>query len=129
MRQYKLLVPILMAVLVLACGKKTTEPETHTDEIHAEFSYTPNPATVNTPVELKFEVEHDGEHTNVAMASCELEKEGSGNHVEVTLKAEEGETGHYVGTHTFTSAGSYEVHFGFMFQEANQEEKFSIVVQ
>lgn len=124
---YTISVVLLSFALVVSCGKKSTEPETH--DLKVEFSYTPNPATLNTEIALKFEVEEDGEHVNVSMFKCEIEKEGLGNHQEMALHAEEGETGHYEGKWTFTSTGEFEIHFEFMHDNEMEERKFSLVVQ
>lgn len=124
----RLVVIFLSIILITACGKKkTVEPETH--DLQVEFSYAPNPATVNTEIALKFEVEDDGTHVNVTMLTCEIEKEGSGNHQEMTVHAHGEEAGHYEGHWTFTSTGEHEIHFGFMHGDDMEERKFSITVQ
>ncbi len=124
----RIMVIFLSIMLITACGKKkTVEPETH--DLKVEFSYAPNPATANIEIELKFEVEDDGTHVNVTMVTCEVEKEGSGNHQEATIHAHDTETGHYEGHWTFTATGEHEIHFGFMHGDDMEERKFSIMVQ
>jgi hypothetical protein len=119
---------ILMATvpLFVACEEKSTQPEEHILEV--QFSYTPDPATANTAIEFLFEVEENGVHTAVTMFSCEVEKEGTGNHLEVMLEEEHGEAGHYGGLHTFSEAATYEVHFEFMHDNEMEQRIFEITV-
>jgi hypothetical protein len=97
--------------------------------IEGGITTTPDPVPVNTPTALLFEIEENGEHVDVTMFSCEIEKEGSGNHEEMELHASDHDAGHYEGTWTFAEAGTYEVHFGFMHDEEMQEKKFTVTVQ
>jgi hypothetical protein len=63
------------------------------------------------------------------MFSCEVEKAGTGNHEDMTLSADLGEVGHYIGTRTFTEAGTYELHFNFMHDDEMEERAFEVEVQ
>lgn len=98
-------------------------------ELEVMMTYTPNPATVNTPIEITFEVEEGGEHKAVEEVGCEIEKEGTGNHVEIEIHADHSEVGHYHGEYTFTEAGEYEVHFNFRHDSEPNEKEFTITVQ
>lgn len=111
-----------------ACGKKnTTEPD-HAHGVEVMMSYTPNPATANTAIAFLFETEENGTHVAVSGIDVEVEKEGTGVHVEIVVTPEAGETGHYVGTHTFSEAGNYELHFKGTHDGEAFEHKFTIVV-
>ena len=116
------------AFLLLACGDTTTNPDDH-GVLEVTMENTPNPATVNTEITFTFEVEEGGEHTAVTMFSCEVEKAGTGNHEEMALTAAPNEVGHYVGTRTFTEAGTYELHFNFMHDNEMEERAFEVEVQ
>jgi hypothetical protein len=116
-------------VLSVSCDKKATQPEEHGHELEVTLNTTPDPATVNTQIDFLFEVEENGEHVDVTMYSCEIEKEGSGNHMEMEMHASDHDAGHYEGSWTFTEAGTYEVHFGFMHDEEMQEKQFTVDVQ
>ncbi|MEE9168559.1 MAG: FixH family protein [bacterium] len=132
-RKYSTLVLVgiisAFVLLVSACGEKnTTEPE-HGHTLVVEMSYTPNPATANTAIHFLFETEDDGEHVAVTGIDVEVEKEGTGNHVEIEVTPEAGEVGHYEGEYTFTEAGNYELHFNGMHDNEPFEKEFSITVQ
>ena len=128
---HRLFVVILVTTslaLFIACDEKSTEPEHDENELVVTMEHTPDPATSNTEIMFIFEVEDHGEHVDVTEYSCEIELEGSGNHLPMTLTPEAGETGHYVGNFTFTEAGTYEIHFEFMHEEEINEEKFNVQV-
>jgi hypothetical protein len=126
-----ILIPILIfsVMLLSSCDKKSTEPEHEEHAAEVELTITPDPATVNTVINFKFEVEENGEHVDVTMVKCEIEKAGTGNHQEMTLTPEQGETGHYTGTWTFAEAATYEIHFEFMHDGEMSERKFDLTVQ
>lgn len=92
-----------------------TGDDQHHDEYAVEFSYTPDPATVNTEISFTFKVEDEhGEHVEGLMQTeCDFEMEGI-DPVEIELTEDSSDHGHYMGTATFTMAGEYEVHFHYM---------------
>lgn len=121
---------VALTFLLSNCSdKNTTEPTDEHGELEVTMSYSPNPATVNTPIEITFEVEEGGEHKAVEEFECEIEKEGTGHHMEMPLHSDEHETGHYHGEYTFAEAGHYEVHFKFKHDGKANEKKFEIEVQ
>lgn len=117
-RIYAAVMALSLAALVVSCEDSSMG---HGHMLHVEFSYTPTHTVVNTPISLLFEVEEDGNHASVDTPACEIHSVG-----EVTMT--EVETGHYSGSHTFTQAGTYDVHFSFSFEGAAHEEKFTITV-
>ena len=117
---------IIMAFSLLLMGFMTSCEEGSTDPDHGhmaeiDFSYSPTPAVTGIEISLLFEAEEDGVHASLAGAACEIHSLG-----EVTLT--EGETGHYHGAHTFTQAGTYDVHFSYSHEGMTMEEQFSITV-
>ncbi len=101
--------------LFTGCEDNNAADDDHHDEFTLEFSYTPDPATVNTEISFTFKVEDDhGEHVEgLVHTECEFEMTGM-NPVEIELTEDSAEHGHYIGTATFTMAGEYEVHFEYM---------------
>ena len=124
-----ILILIFSVTLLSSCDKKSTEPEHEEHAAEVELTITPDPATVNTVINFKFEVEENGVHVDVTMVKCEIEKAGTGNHQEMQLTPEQGETGHYMGTWTFTEAGAHEIHFEFMHDGEMLEKQFTLTVQ
>lgn len=119
---------ITLALFVVGCGdKNATENDNHTIEV--TMTYTPNPATVNTAISFLFEVEDDGEHMSGLAPHVEIIKEGTTDHEEMTTSEDTEEAGHYRGTHTFTEAGAYDIHFEFMHDGDESDEEFSLTVQ
>ena len=117
-RSSMLIVPIV--ALLVSCSENATAHDDH-HMVQIDFSYTPTSAVVNIPITLLFEVESEGEHVGVENPACEIHTLGN-----VTLT--EGETGHYSGVHTFTQAGTYEVHFSYTLDGMVMEDEFSITV-
>lgn len=117
-----LMVSVVLLTFFYSCDKKTTEPEEH--ELEITLKYTPNPATVGTPITFIFEVEENGEHKAVTMYSCEVHMEGS----EFEMELEEEEAGHYKGVHTFTEAGTYEMHFEYMHDDKMDGKEFEVTI-
>ncbi|MCH8012672.1 MAG: FixH family protein [Candidatus Marinimicrobia bacterium] len=118
---------IALALLVVGCGEKSTDSDEHAIEV--TMTYTPTSATVNTPINFLFEVEDEGEHLGGLSPHVEIEKEGATDHVEMTVSEDTDDPGHYRGTHTFTEAGSYDIHFEFMHDGDDVDEEFQITVQ
>lgn len=118
-----LIVTALFSVIFLACDDKKDD---HVVEVTLQL--TPDPPTVNTPITFLFEVEENGEHVDVTMFECEIEKAGSGNHQMMGLQAMGGEMGHYTGTWTFTETGNHEAHFSFMHDGEMEERTFDFTV-
>ena len=112
------LMAIALASFLTSCEQSATD---HGHMLHVEFSYAPSPATVNTPIDLLFEADEDGTHMSLENVACEIHGIGS-----VALAEEE--VGHYVGTHTFATAGTYDVHFSYTHEGDPFEEEFSITV-
>lgn len=123
-----IVVMVLLTLSLSSCSDNPAAAEEH-GELEITMSYSPDPATVNTPIEITFEVEEGGEHKAVEEFECEIEKEGTGHHMEMELHADEHETGHYHGEYTFAEAGHYEVHFKFKHDGEANEKKFEIEVQ
>jgi hypothetical protein len=124
-----ILILSISIVVLISCDKKATTPEELGHETEVTLAISPDPATVNTLINFLFEVEEGGEHVDVTMFTCEIEKEGSGNHMEMELHPSDHDAGHYEGSWTFTEMGTYEVHFGFMHDEEMHEEPFTVTVQ
>jgi hypothetical protein len=124
----------LAGLLSTACEKKTEE---HTEVVTIEFSFSPDPAVVNTVIQLKFEPtiasaddhgdDHGGEPIEISMVSCEIEAEGSGSHESMMLNADD-DHGHYEGEWTFTDPGKYEIHFEYMYAGEMHSQVFSLDV-
>ena len=122
----------LMLVVSISCEKKTDEMDTLID---IEMSYSPNPAVVDSVITFTFEaVEaeaehgHGGEeehHFELSMVTCEVH--GGTLEEEIVLTHHEAE-GHYEGEWTFTEAGTYELHFGYMYESEMFEKEFSLQV-
>ena len=111
---------LLLMGFITSCEESSTNPDDgHMAEI--AFSYSPTPAVTGVEITLLFEAEEHGTHVSVGDPACEIHSLG-----EVSLT--EGETGHYQGAHTFTQAGTYDVHFSFMQEGMMMEEEFSITV-
>ena len=116
-----------------SCDEKTTEEPSAVD---IEFSYTPNPATVNTAISFDFEAveagaahgDHgDDHHFELSMVTCEVGSHDGGTHQEMTITHNEVEE-HYEGTWTFNETGTYELHFGYMYENEMFEKEFEVVV-
>ncbi|MBU2507032.1 MAG: FixH family protein [Bacteroidetes bacterium] len=123
-----LLVIVALTFLSVNCSDNPSSTDKQ-GELEVTMTYSPNPAVVNTPIEITFEVEEGGEHKAVEEFESEIEKEGTGNHVKMEMNAVENEAGHYRGEYTFTGAGHYEVHFKFMYDMLQNEKTFEIEVQ
>lgn len=119
------IISFLLVGLLVSCAKKSTEAQAH--ELDVSFSHSPNPAVVGTPVTLLFEVEEEGEHVSVESPGCEVHAAGGEHEGDVELTEEE--DGHYSGTHTFSAAGDYEVHFSFSHDGELEEHEFELMVQ
>lgn len=115
-------------IVITSCDEKAMQPEEN-HETEVTLTISPDPATVNTLINFLFEVEENGVHVDVTMYSCEVEKEGSSNHMEMEMNPSDHDAGHYEGSWTFTETGPHEVHFEFMHDEEMHEELFTIVVQ
>lgn len=125
---------LMMTVLIVtvSCDKRTDE---HAEEIDIEFSYLPNPAIVGTAIEFNFEphlVDESHETTEeheieISMVTCETGLINGSGHSEMMVEKEAGH-GAYEGTITFAEAGSYEVHFSYMYDEEMHEKEFSLEV-
>ncbi len=127
------IVLIVLMIVSQACDKKENEEQAVVD---IEFSYTPNPATVNTAISFDFEAveagaahgDHgDDHHFELSMVTCEVGSHDGGTHQEMTITHNEVED-HYEGTWTFIEAGTYEIHFGYMYENEMFEKEFEIVV-
>lgn len=103
------------AFLFTGCEDKKDADDDHNDEFTIEFSYEPNPATVDIEISFTFKIEDEhGEHVEGLMhTECEFEMTGMDS-VEIELTEDPTDHGHYLGTATFTMAGEYEVHFEYM---------------
>lgn len=129
-----LLAFVCLSMVFTSCDKKDDIEEPVILVVTLEQSI--DPILVNTPVtfELKIEVfddGHDDGHDDVhdleiSMVSCEIHFEADGTEAELTLT--EHEPGHFEGTHTFTTAGTYELHFSYMHESEMQEKEFSVEV-
>lgn len=103
------------AFIFTSCEDKKDEDNDHNSEYTVEYSYTPDPATVDTEISFTFKVEDEhSEHVEGLMhTECEFEMSGM-DPVEIELTEDSSDHGHYLGTATFTMAGDYEVHFRYM---------------
>lgn len=135
MKTKNLLFVGLLAYLVLivstSCEKKTDETNSLID---IEMSYSPNPAVVDSVITLTFEAVEagaahddsgDDHHFELSMVSCEVH--GGTSEEEITLTHHEAE-GHYEGEWTFTEVGTYELHFGYMYENEMFEKEFEVMI-
>jgi len=106
---------LITAFIFTSCEDNKDADGDHHDEYTFEFSYAPDPATVDTEISFTFKVEDEhSEHVEGLMQTeCEFEMSGM-DPVEIELTEDSSDHGHYLGTATFTMAGDYEVHFHYM---------------
>ncbi len=115
MKTHKIISLLVIVLMLISCNTSINQPHNHSMNNTIEFSYTPDPATVNTEISFTFKVEdEDGEHIEGLMQTeCDFEMEGI-EPVEIELTEDSSDHGHYLGTAIFTVAGEYEVHFHYM---------------
>jgi len=130
------LIICLFVFISTSCEMKTDE---HVEAIDIEFSYSPDPALVDSVIHFEFEPvlaasgddHHDGTdddtHIEISMVTCEVEMAGHGEHQEMMIEKEDGHD-HYESERTFTEAGTYELHFGYMYAGEMHEKEFSLEV-
>ena len=106
---------LALTTVIMFSGCDMNDPNEHHDEYSMEFSYSPDPATVNTEIVFTFKIEDDhGEHIEGLMhTEGEFEMDGM-DPVEIELTEDSSDPGHYIGTATFTMAGNYEVQFHYI---------------
>lgn len=128
----------LMSLIILATLACETKTDDHVEEIDIEFSYSPDPALVDSTIEIKFEPflvgdDHgdddsgDDHQLEISMVTCEVGLVGGTEHHEMMLEKHQ-DHGEYEGEMIFDEAGTYELHFGYMYIDEMHEKEFMLEV-
>lgn len=117
---------VIFAILSISCDKKDPPPDDEHD-LQVTFTYTPDPAVIDTLMTLTFKVEHYGEQVEIINHFTDVGIFGNTSQDEIYCTADS--TGHYNGNYTFTEAGEYEIHFNFEHVGRQHKEVFSLTVQ
>lgn len=115
---------VISSILLTSCGKKATEPDTMAATV--TMTYTPNPATVNTPIDFNFSVMEEMKAVDVTDVTCGM-MNGMTNLNPLTLTKTG--TGMYMGTATFTTSDSCKVSFKYNHHGTMMMQDFTIFVK
>lgn len=116
---------IIGSVLLTSCDKKTIVDPDHGGAM-VTMTYSPNPATVNTPVEFNFSVMEDNVAKEITDVTSEMMM-GMTNLSPMTMTKKS--TGMYMGTYTFTKSDSCKITFNFMHDGEMNMKEFTIFVK
>ncbi len=115
---------VVASVLLTSCGKKATEPDTMASTV--TMTYTPNPATVNTPITFNFSVMENMAAVDVTEVTTGM-MQGMTN-MEGMMMSKTG-TGMYMGEYTFTKSDSCKITFNYNHHGELMKQEFTIFVK
>lgn len=116
---------VIGSILLTSCDKKTTVAPDHGGAM-VTMTYTPNPATVNTPIEFNFSVMEDNVAKEVTDVTGEMMM-GMSNLD--PMMVEKTGTGMYMGTYTFTKSDSCKITFNYKHDGTMNMKEFTIFVK
>lgn len=115
-------IAIFSSILMTSCDKKVVDTM---GSASVTMTYSPNPATVNTPITFNFSVMESMMAMDVTDFSCGLMQGSTNNTMTITRTG----TGMYMGTYTFTKSDSCKITFNYMHDNGMMMQDWKIFVK